>query len=337
MFVPFESTARQKYITLLEEVFDSGFLSEGSMVKRFEAGFSELTGGLKCVALANCGLGLMAALEYIGVEGGEVIVPTNTFMATPLSVRRAGARVVYADCNREDLCLSFKDLKKRITPLTRAVIIVHIGGHLAFETEQIAAYLKKRNIALIEDCAHAHGGVLNGRCAGSFGLAGIYSFYATKTMPLGEGGILTTRELSLVNWTQKWRNYGKFEYKIPGINARMNEVTAALGLVQLERLPMILKWKQKLAEKYDQIFDNRIHFPKGMQSGYYKYIVFNTDPAEKTGAVFDTLCHEIDGLTDCFPNAEWVSRHHACPPIFFGWDGADLSSKDLSKRLKLSQ
>ena len=275
----------------------------------------------------------MALLEAARVAGGEVIVPSNTFMATPLAVERAGARVVFADCNREDLCLSLSDLKKRITLDTRAVIVVHIGGHLAFEIEEIASFLANRGIALIEDCAHAHGGTFHGRAAGTYGLGGAYSFYATKTMPLGEGGMVVARDPEVAAFVEKWRNYGKFDYNIRGFHARMNEITAALGLVQLERLPLILDWKRCLAEKYDQVFERRIEFPKGMVSGYYKYIIFDTEVTEETGKVFGELCHEIMCSGDDLPGASWVKAHHACPPMYYGWDGHALPVEDLAARL----
>lgn len=333
MKVPLEPHYRQRYYELLEETFDSGFLSEGRMVERFENRFGEFVCGLNAAAVSNCGMGLLSVLEFLGVRGYEVIMPSNTFMATPLAARHAGAEVVYADCNREDLCLSLEDLKKRITRRTKAVILVHIGGHLAFQSREIADFLAEREIALIEDCAHAHGASWNGRAAGSFGVAGVYSFYATKTMPLGEGGMVVTSSSELDLWVHKYRNYGKFEYKIPGMNCRMNEVTAALGLVQMERLPMILDWKRALAEKYDRIFDNRVRLPEGMASGYYKYIVFDTDVMEKTGAVFDRLCHEIENVRADLPNSEWVRDHHSCPPIYFGWEGSELSEETLFSRL----
>ena len=333
MKIPFETEYREKYYALLEEVFDSNFLSEGMMVKHFESEFSQFVGGLDAVALSNCGIGLMSVLEGVGVVGKEVIVPSNTFMATASAARKAGAKVVYADCNRDDLCLSFEDMKKRVTPNTAAVVVVHIGGHIAFEIEQIAEFCQERGIALVEDCAHAHGGQWNGRSAGSWGVAGVYSFYATKTMPLGEGGMVVTKDPKMAEWVRKYRNYGKFEYEVPGINGRMNEVTAALGRVQLERLPMILAWKRSLAAKYDAIFPNRVCFPNGMVSGFYKYIVFESGVTEKTGAVFDQPCHVINKSGDELPNTDWVAANHACPPICYGWDGAELSIDDLRSRL----
>jgi dTDP-4-amino-4,6-dideoxygalactose transaminase len=333
MKVVIDSRTRLRYFALLEEVFDSGFLSEGGMVRRFEEAFGAFTAIPECIAVANCGLGLQAVLEGLDVRGREVVVPTNTFMATPLAARKAGAEVVYADCGREDFCLSLKDLARRITPRTAAVVLVHVGGHIAFQSEAIAAFLAERGIPLVEDCAHAHGATWNGMAAGGFGVAGVYSFYATKTMPLGEGGIVVSRDPQLAAWVRDWRNYGKFAYRVPGTNARMNEVTAALGVAQLERLPEILAWKQALAARYDAVFPERLRLPAGMVSGYYKYIVFDVPLREATGKVFDPLCHEIEGRPGDFPGAAWVREHHACPPIWYGWDGAALPQEGLRERV----
>lgn len=332
MSVNFIKKSKYEYYKLLDKVFDSGFLSEGLMVKEFEKRFSKHIGA-EALAVNNGGAALLAILKYIGVEGFDVIVPSNTFMATPLAVKNAGGNVIWADCNRYDLCLSLEDLKKRITPKTKAVIVVHIGGHIAFDIFKIKEFCKKKKIFLIEDCAHAHGSEYKGIKAGSFGIAGAYSFYATKTMPLGEGGMVVSRDKKLLEWVKKFRNYGKFDYKVDGFNYRMNEVTAALGLVQLKSLPEILKWKRILAKKYDKIFKNRLILPEGMMSGYYKYIVYEKNVKDGTGKVYGELCHEIMGDKVNLSNSQWIKENHSCPQMNYGWDKADLSVKDLEKYL----
>lgn len=335
MKIPFEVEYRERLYALLDEVFDSNFLSEGPMVAWFEAAFGDFVGlgEGRAAAFANCGLGLSAVLESVGVAGGEVVVPSNTFMATPLSAERAGARVVFADCNRYDLCLSADDLEKRITDKTKAVVVVHIGGHIAFDIDRIVDICQKAGVPLIEDCAHPHGASYNGRSAGTFGLAGVYSFYATKTMPTGEGGMVVSTDWGVMDYVRKWRNYGKFDYEVRGLNARMNDVTAALGVVQLERLPEILEWKRRLARRYDEIFEQRVELPGGMESGFYKYIVFDTELSEVTGPVFGEACHRIMGHDVVLPNTDWVTAHHACPPMYPGWDGGDMTADQLRERL----
>jgi len=341
MIIPFEPEYRKKYYELLEKVFESGFLSEGKMLARFEEEYSKFT-GLSSLAVANGGAALLALYEYAGVAGKDVIVPANTFWATAVAAKRAGANVIYADCNKNDLCLSLEDLKKKVTPKTRAVCVTHIGGHIAFQIEEIAAFCKDKNIALIEDCAHAHGAEYKGKTAGSWGIGGAYSFYATKTMPLGDGGMVVSSDNHFIDWLKHFRNYGKSvkEGKVSyvmkdGFNFRMNEVTAAFGIVQLERLPMILKWKAELAGKFDRIFERRLQLPDGMKSGYYKYIVFDYTLKEETGKVFNftDFGNEIEGKKAEIPNSYWVAEHHKCAPIWFGWEHADLSVDEIRKKL----
>ncbi len=332
MFNYIEKEDRERYYRLLDQVFDSGFLSEGKMVKRFEEEFGAYV-NLPAVALSNGGTALSAILEYIDVKDHDVVVPTNTFMATPLAVTRAGGNVVFADCNKEDLCLGLENLKQVVTPSTKAVIVVHIGGHIAFDIFQIAQYCKEKNIYLIEDCAHAHGATFKGRAAGSFGVAGAYSFYATKTMPLGEGGMVVSSDSQFIEWCKLYRNYGKFDYKVEGFNYRMNEVTAAFGCIQLERLPRMLAWKRELAQKFDQIFPQRVMFPSDMVSGYYKYIAFNTPLAKGTGKVYDLLCHDIMKRDGDFTNSQWLKDSHYCPPIYYKWEHYDKPPEELAKIL----
>ncbi len=341
MIIPFEPEYRKEFYELEEQIFDSNFWSEGNMQKTFEKEFGDYV-GLGARAVASGGAALLAILEYVGVRGKDVIVPSNTFWADARAVQMAGGNVVFADCNKEDLCLSVEDLKKKVTPDTKAVIVVHIGGHIAFQIEEIVRFCKEREIELIEDCAHVHGGWWNGKTGGHYGIAGAYSFYATKTMPLGDGGMIVSKNKELLKWVEKYRNYGKevvdghVYYRIPdGFNMRINEFTAALGIIQTRRLPRIVEWKRQLARKYDQIFDNRVRFPEGMQSGYYKYIVFDTPLKQETGQVFGPgdLGHFIAGVDADVPNSEWVVRHHKCAPIYYGYESADEPVEKLKEIL----
>jgi dTDP-4-amino-4,6-dideoxygalactose transaminase len=337
MLIPFEDVFKERYFSLLDEVFKSGFLTEGAMLKRFEDDFSKFI-GIPCCAVSSGGAALLSIFEYIGVEGKEVILPANTFWATAVAVKMAGGKVVYADCNREDLCLSIEDVKKKVTMNTKAIAVVHIGGHIAFQIEELTAFCQEKDIYLVEDCAHVHGGTWNGKAGGAWGIAGAYSFYATKTMPTGEGGIVCSHNEDFLNWLKYYRNYGKevlngkVSYVIKnGFNFRMNEVTAALGIVQLERLPLIIKWKRALAKKYDNLFERRVQFPSGMLSGYYKYIVFDYDLKYETGRVFaeSDFGPEIEGICYSLPNSTWIASHHHCPPIYYGWEHSDKDIDEL--------
>ena len=342
MVLPFEREYRERYYQLLDNIFDSNFWSDGKMTERFEEIFQTFSGLYSC-AVTSGGAGLLSILEYVNVREKEVIVPANTFWATAQAAKKAGAKVVYADCNKEDLCMNYADMVSKVTPDTKAVIVVHIGGHIAFEIEKIVQYCEEHHIALIEDCAHAHGAEWNGKTAGSYGIAGSYSFYATKTMPLGEGGMIVSKDKDLIAWMKKFRNYGKevingniVTYPMKGgFNYRISEFTAALGIVQMERLPVILEWKRKLAIKYDQIFEKRIILPEGMRSGYYKYIVFDEELREESGKVFNytDFGNEIEGIKMELPNSYWVAEHHKCAPIYYGWDKAERDLHEIRELL----
>ncbi len=341
MVIPFEEEYRKKFYALEEKIFASNMWSEGEMLHTFEDKFSEYT-HTGARAIADGGAALLAILSYIGVKGKDVLVPSNTFWADTQAVKYAGGNPVFVDCNKNDLCMSFEDMKKKITDNTKAVILVHIGGHIAFETEKIAEYCKLKKIELIEDCAHVHGAWWNGKTGGNYGMAGAYSFYATKTMPLGDGGMVVSENNDLLKYVEEFRNYGKevidghVFYRIKeGFNFRLSEFNAALGIVQMERLNHILEWKRELAKKYDELFDNRVKFPEGMISGYYKYIVFDTPLKQETGQVFGPrdLGHVIEGEKINMPNSTWVTEHHKCVPIYLGWEHADKSVDELKEIL----
>jgi dTDP-4-amino-4,6-dideoxygalactose transaminase len=239
-------------------------------------------------------------------------------MATPLAAIRAGAEVEFVDCRRDDLCMSFEGFEARAERCKpRAAILVHIGGHIAFDAERIAAYCAENGIFLLEDCAHAHGAGWNGRRPGAFGDAGVYSLYATKTISTGEGGVLVSADPDLIEFTRKFRNYGKFEHDVDGLNFRMSEFTAALGLVQADRMEEIVAWKNAHARKHlDPLHPARLELPEGMTSGLYKYIVFE-QIERSTGRVYEQPCHRIMGRTVDLPNSDWVAENHWCVPLYY--------------------
>ena len=302
---------------LIDEVLDSGRWSEGELVGRFEAAWEEWN-GVPAVAASSWAGGALAALDFAQVQGETVLCPSNTFMATPLAAIRAGAEVQFVDCNREDLCVSFADFEaKAQRHKPKAAFLVHIGGHIAFEVEQIAAYCREHGIFLIEDCAHAHGASWNGHKAGTYGDAGVYSLYATKTISTGEGGVLVSQRPEVLEHARAFRNYGKPSYEVAGLNFRMSEFTAALALVQVERMPEIVDWKNAVARaELDPSYPSRLELPDGMISGLYKYIVF--DWLERsTGRVYDEPCHRIMGHDVELPHTDWVARNHSCVPLYY--------------------
>jgi dTDP-4-amino-4,6-dideoxygalactose transaminase len=315
--IGFDERDRERLHSLWDEIIASQRWSEGPLTARFEQAWADWN-GLGSVAFSGWSGAALAALEYAGVRGQTVLMPSNTFMATPLAAVHAGARVEFVDCNREDLCMSFASLEAAVAKhRPRAVVLVHIGGHLAFESERIAELCRAEGIFLIEDCAHAHGAAWNGRRPGTYGDAGVWSFYATKTVSTGEGGMLVARDPDLLEFARAFRNYGKPEHAVAGLNFRLSEFTAALGVVQTERMEEIVAWKNAAAREHlDPVHRGRLELPDGMVSGLYKYIVF--DPIERsTGKVYDAPCHRIMGSAAELPNSDWVAANHWCVPLYY--------------------
>lgn len=299
------------------KIIDSQQWSEYQFTEQFEEKWSKWNDAYASAFGGWTGSAL-AVLEYFDLRGKCVLCPSNTFMATPLVNQFLGCKVEFVDCNKNDLCISFADLKVKVEKYKPAAVwVVHIGGHISFEINEIAEFCRSKGIILLEDCAHAHGASWNGQKAGTWGNAGVYSFYATKTVSTGEGGMLVTKDAKLIEFAKHFKNYGKFDYEFMGLNFRMSEFTAAIGCVQADRMEEIVKWKGEYAkEVLDPKFRNRVIFPEGMTSGYYKYIVF--DEIEKsTGKVYEQPCHRIMKRSCDLPNTDWVSANHWCVPIYY--------------------
>jgi dTDP-4-amino-4,6-dideoxygalactose transaminase len=315
--IGFDRRDRDRLHALWDQVIDEERWSEGAMTQAFEDAWGAWN-GLGAVAFSGWTGAALAALEYAGVRGETVLCPSNTFMATPLAAVYAGAEVAFVDCNRDDLCMAPSDFEAKLERhRPRAAFLVHIGGHIAFEVAAIADLCRAHGVFLIEDCAHAHGAGWDGRRPGSWGDAGVWSFYATKTVSTGEGGMLVSRDADVLEFARRFRNYGKPDHDRPGLNLRMSEFTAALGLVQTERLDEIVAWKNDTARRrLDPLYPGRLRLPDGMVSGLYKYVVF--DPIERsTGRVYDRPCHRIMGHHDDLPDTDWVAEHHWCVPLYY--------------------
>ncbi|MFL5926449.1 MAG: DegT/DnrJ/EryC1/StrS family aminotransferase [Gaiellaceae bacterium] len=315
--IGFDQRDRARVHALWERIFDSNQWSEGELTREFEGAWSAWN-GLGAVAFNGWTGAALAALEWIGVRDETVLCPSNTFMATPLTAIAAGAQVEFVDCNRDDLCMSFEDLERKVREhRPKAVFLVHIGGHLAFDSERIAELCRSEGIVLLEDCAHAHGAEWNGRRAGVFGDVGVWSFAATKTISTGEGGMLVSRHQEALEFARTFRNYGKPDYVHHGLNFRLNEFTAALGIVQVDRVDEIVAWKNETARVHlDALYPSHLQLPDGMTSGLYKYVVFQ--PIERsTGKVYDEPCHRIMGHHVDLPNSDWVAQNHWCVPLYY--------------------
>jgi len=222
---------------LVLQVLRSGRLTQGPMVERLESEFAAAHGVPHAIAVNNGTTALVAALEAIGIQpGDEVITSPFSFVATLNAILESGGTARFADV-RADFCLDPAAVETVMTPRTRAILPVHLYG-LPADMTGLAEVARRHGLAVVEDAAQAHGARIGGRPVGSFGL-GCFSFYATKNVTAGEGGMVTTGDGALADRLRLLRNQGmraRYEYELAGHNYRMSELQAAVAIPQLRRL-----------------------------------------------------------------------------------------------------
>lgn len=232
------------------EVLQSGRYADGPKAKEFEKNFSEYIKTQHAVATSSGTAALHMALIACGVKpGDEVIVPALTFFATVESVLHQGAIPVFADLDPKTYCIDPKDMEKKITNKTKAIIPVHFFGEPA-EIDEIVEISHRHNLNVVEDCAQAHGAEFRGKKVGSFGDANCWSFYATKNMTTGEGGMVTTDNKEFAEKIFALRNHGmtnRNDHTILGYNYRLSEIHAAIGVVQLKKLDKFNKKRTEIS------------------------------------------------------------------------------------------
>ena len=357
--LPYTKNERSYISKGLQEIFNSGFLTMSKKVTHFEELFAKFIGTKFAVAVNSGTSALEIPLRALGVKGKSIIIPTNTFMATPLAALHAGAKVIFADISSKTLSIDPKEIEKRITNNTVGVIPVHIGGIISSQWKEIEKICKSNNLFILEDAAHAHGSEINNKKAGTLGVAAAFSFYPTKILNTGEGGMITTNDKYLYKKFITLRDHGKENPKKNihtdlGYNWRMAEITALLGIQQVKKVNKILYERKKQADLYNKILINTPNLklqeiPKHLKSSYYKYIVFvNKSIRDKIktkmqknfgislpGEVYNTLCHSQPVLKkdknllvkkgdQSFKNAKKISSEQLCLPLYPGLKDTEI-------------
>lgn len=293
-FIPFHKPAiGEEEIRSVVETLRSGWLTTGPKVKLFEAEFATYTGSSHAVAVNSATAALHLALEAVGIKSGdEVIVPTMTFTATAEVVLYLGARPVLVDCRTDDLNIDVDRIEAAITKNTKAIVPVHIAGRPC-AMDQILAIAQRHGLRVIEDAAHALPASHCGRKVGAIGDITCFSFYATKTITTGEGGMATTnnpewasrmRMMSLHGISHDaWDRYteqGSWYYEVlrPGYKYNMTDIAAALGIEQLKKCDAFYQARLRIAESYGQAFADlpEIETPgdsSGLQHAWHLYII----------------------------------------------------------------
>jgi dTDP-4-amino-4,6-dideoxygalactose transaminase len=342
--VVFSPDDRRAVLAMIDESLATGALTLGPRTRELEEAFARRHQAPHAVAVSSGTSALEIIFRALGVEGREVVVPTNTFFATAGAVVHAGGIPRLADVSAATMTLSPDTLEAALTPATAAVVIVHIGGQVSPDVPAVRAVCDRRGLALVEDAAHAHGASVDGRAAGTFGHAAAFSFYPTKVMTSGEGGMITTADGGLADEARIYRDQGKAGF-LGGDNVRMghawrmSELHAAVGLVHLRRLDDAIATRRSVAARYDERLADLagctpLPVPAAARSNYYKYVALldagidrselKRVLAERTGVslsgeVYAVPLHRQPVLAPwaggSFPVAEGISARHICLPV----------------------
>jgi perosamine synthetase len=336
----------------IQEVLASGQLTLGKYGKEFEEKFAALCGVRHAIAVNSGTSALEIILRSLGVEGRDVIVPTNTFFATAAAVVHAGGNPVFLDMDPESFAVRPEVVEKNLTPKTAGVIVVHIGGIVSAHMPALVDLAKRKGLWLVEDAAHAHGSSLGPTMAGAFGTANSFSFYPTKVMTSAEGGMIVTNDDTIAEESRIYRDQGKASFTVNahvrmGYNWRMSEPHAIIGLKHLERLPGMIADRRAIAAIYDrglQEFKNlyALKVPADGVCNYYKYIAVLKERRDRkelkallrekfsvslAGEVYEEPLHKQPVFekycTGPLPISEDLCARHICLPVFSGMQEPD--------------
>lgn len=290
---------KEEFGKVYNEVFEDQWFIQGKKLEKFESEFAEYCGSKYCVGTGNGldALQLMLRACDIG-EGDEVIVPSNTFIATVLAVSYVGATPVLVEPTLDHLEIDPDRIEEAITDKTKAIIAVHLYGRMADMT-RICEIAKKHNLHVFEDTAQAHGAMHNGKKAGSFGTVGAFSFYPGKNLgAFGDAGAVITDNKEIADKMRALGNYGstkKYKHDYKGINSRLDELQAGFLSVKLKKLDEWTKERVRIANiYYDRIKNDKIRLPKYTEENvYHIFPVFCDDRDELQKYLADKGIHTL--------------------------------------------
>ena len=260
------------------KVLKSGSLAQGPQVRKFEEDFATAISAEHCVAVNSGTSALHLALLALGIGAGdEVIVPSFTFAATANSVALTGATPVFVDIDPVTFNLNPNLIEKAITKKTRAIQVVHLYG-LPANMEEIIKIANKYNLKVVEDAAQSHLASIDGKFVGTFGDAAAFSFYPTKNMTSGEGGMIVFRDPGAARTARLFRNQGmevRYQNEIVGFNLRMTDVHAAIGIEQLKQLPRWTEIRQENASYLNSNISGVMvpYTPSGFKHVFHQYTI----------------------------------------------------------------
>jgi perosamine synthetase len=343
--IDFSPEDRQWIADRIQEVLGTGQLTLGKYGTEFEREFAAYCGTDHGVAVGSGTAALEIILRSLDVVGKDVLVPANTFFATAAAVIHAGGRPVLTDTDPESFGTSPEEVERCLTPATVGMIVVHIGGIVSGRMPELQALARKKGIWLVEDAAHAHGSSLGDTKAGAFGVASAFSFYPTKVMTAGEGGMIVTNDERIAIEARQYRDQGKESFERNahvklGYNWRLSEPHAIIGLRHFQRLPAMIEARRRVAAIYDAALREigglqPLRVPDGGLSNYYKYVAVLREATDRkalkqglraqygvglAGEVYEEPIQKQPIFRQYadrpLPVSEDVCARHICLPVF---------------------
>ena len=306
---------QQEFEAKALNVLRSGWYILGKEVQTFEERFAAYTGAKYCACVANGLEALQIAVHLLGIgSGDEVIVQGNTYIASVMGITMNGATPVFTEPD-EYYQIDADKIEACITEKTKAVMVVHLYGHVA-DMDKIAAVCKKHKLRLIEDCAQSHGAKFHGKMTGTFGDIGCFSFYPSKNLgAFGDGGAIVTDDKALAEEVKIFRNYGsekRYYNKVVGMNSRLDELQAGLLNVRLTHMEEITRERQELAARYQaELRKEQIILPEvreGTEAVWHQYVL----RCERRQEMIDYLNGKGIGTIIHYPIPPHLSEAYAC-------------------------
>jgi perosamine synthetase len=316
----------------LDEIFQSGNLAEGSWNKKVSGFTKDYTSISHAIPTNSNGAGMVTLLQLYNRYYGrkQVLLQSNTMYGVKTMVKSGNCILSgFIDCREESLMPSFEDVQEAVKFVNNneelIILLTHIGGIINPAIEKIALYCKENNIILLEDCAHSYGATINGKHSGSFGDAGVYSFYSTKAIFSGEGGIVVTNDDEIANKVERFIMYDRFEQQLDvGINLRQSELQAMFLYGVLQESDKIIESKRKIASIYKKICDQKgINYidqdDNSNKGNYYKFILL--DPKCDVSNTFKNITTKTSPVYDyVLGRSEKLATNHICLPIWYDQD-----------------
>ena len=343
----------------IREVLRGGRLIDGPKLREFEEKFSEFIGTKYAVGVNSCTTALEISLRYLNLNGGEVIVPSYTFIASANTIIYSVGKPIFTEVEKDTLNLDPDEIRKNISSKTKAVIIVYIAGYITPRIDEILKICEEHNLTLIEDCAHALGSSFKGRKAGSFGVSGCFSFWPTKIMTTGTGGVITTNDENFMNYAKSLRFHGIGKNLQDIVNYGndwlMNEIIACVGLGQMKVFKESINRRKRLVNYYkEELKDVKgielFNSHPDVDSAQYKFLIFlnkkydaikiNKILREEYNIQSEFLYYPPVHLMQIYkrvgykegllPRTEWFSKSHICLPLH-----PFLTKRDVKKVVKV--